>query len=383
MSLPVILFAASAAALLYILVGYPVLLAVWAKLRHRPFERRFKDRTVSVVMAVRDGEPWIVEKLRCILALRYPPNRIEIIVVSDGSKDRTDELVAGFANQGVRLIRVPAGGKARALNAGIAAAGNEILFFTDVRQHLHPDCLYHLVSCFADPQVGVVSGELELRRGATLEEQSIGFYWSYEKRIRKHLSSIDSVMGATGCIYAMRRDLAVRLPDNLLVDDVYLPLAAFFRGFRVVFEPAAKAFDHPSSLPVEFPRKIRTLAGVYQVLWYYPRLLVPFANRMWFHFVSHKLGRQMMPFALIVMVVSSLALPDPWRILALAGVVLCCGLAAVDSRLRQTNPLKLLSSPSRTFLVLVAAAFCATGILFFPNRPLWKPTRIGVEKPST
>jgi cellulose synthase/poly-beta-1,6-N-acetylglucosamine synthase-like glycosyltransferase len=381
-SLPVIVFTASAAVLFYVLAGYPLLLALLTKRSRKPLERRFEEKTVSVVMAVRDGEPWIVEKLRWILALDYPRDQMEIIVVSDGSEDHTDELVARFAPQGVRLIRVPAGGKPAALNAGIAAAGNEILFFTDVRQALDPDCLRHLVSCFADPRVGVASGELEIRRGASHAEQNIGLYWRYEKWIRKHLSSLDSVMGATGCIYAMRRQLAVPLPANLLVDDVYLPLAAFFKGFRVVFEPRAKAFDDPSSLPVEFRRKVRTLSGVYQVLWYYPRLLLPFSNRMWFHFVSHKLGRQMLPFAVLTLAASSLALPDPWRTLAVIGGLLFCFLAAVDPLLPPTSSAHRLSSVVRTALVFVAASFCALGIFFFPHRLLWKPTRIGASKPS-
>ena len=381
-SLPVIVFTVSAAVLFYVLAGYPLLLAILTKRPQKPLERRFEGNTVSVVMAVRDGEPWIVQKLRSILALNYPPDRMQIIVVSDGSEDHTDELVAGFAAQGVCLIRVPAGGKAAALNAGIAAASNEILFFTDVRQPLDPDCLRHLVSCFADPSVGVASGELEIRHGASHAEQNIGLYWRYEKWIRKHLSSLDSVMGATGCIYAMRRQLAAPLPANLLVDDVYLPLAAFFRGFRVVFEPRAKAFDDPSSLSIEFRRKVRTLSGVYQVLWYYPRLLIPFSNRMWFHFVSHKLGRQVLPFAVLTLAASSLALPDPWRTLAVIGGLLVCFLAAVDPLLPQTGSVHRLSSIARTFLVLVAASFCALGIFFFPNRLFWKPTRIGASKRS-
>jgi len=381
-SLPIILFIASAAVLLYVLAGYPLLLGLLTKTRQKPFLRAFDEKSVSVVMAVRNGEPWIAQKLRNILALDYPRERMEIIVVSDGSEDHTDQLAAGFAAQGVRLIRVPAGGKAAALNAGIAAASNEILFFTDVRQPLAPDCLRHLVSCFADPRVGVASGELEIRRGASHDEQNIGLYWRYEKSIRKHLSGLDSVMGATGCVYAMRRQLAVPLPPSLLVDDVYLPLAAFFQGFRVVFEPRAKAFDDPSSLRVEFRRKVRTLSGVYQVLWFYPRLLMPFSNRMWFHFVSHKLGRQVLPFAVLTLAGSSLALPDPWRALAVIGGLLFCFLAAVDPLLPQTGFTHRLSSAARTFLVFVAASFCALGIFFFPHSLFWKPTRIGASKPS-
>lgn len=381
-SLPVILFTASAVVLLYVVAGYPILLALLTKRRQKLAERRFEEKTVSVVMAVRDGEPWIAQKLQSILALDYPRDRMEIIVVSDGSKDRTDELVAGFAKQGVRLIRVSAGGKALALNAGVAAASNEILFFTDVRQRLDPECLRHLVSCFADPRVGVASGELVISRGTSHAEQNIGLYWSYEKWIRKHLSSVDSMMGATGCIYAMRRHLAVPLPADVLVDDVYLPLAAFFQGYRVIFEPRAKAYDDPNSLRVEFRRKVRTLSGVYQVVWYYPRLLVPFSNRMWFHFISHKLGRQVLPFAVLTLAASSLVLPDPWRMLAVIGGLLFCFLAVVDPLLPQTSSVHRISSAARTFLVFVAASFCALGIFFFPHSLFWKPTRIGASKPS-
>jgi cellulose synthase/poly-beta-1,6-N-acetylglucosamine synthase-like glycosyltransferase len=363
------------------MAGYPLLLALLTKERQKLAERRIEEKTVSVVIAVRDGEPWIAQKLRSVLALDYPRDRMEIIVVSDGSEDHTDELVTGFAAQGVRLIRVPAGGKALALNAGIAAARNEILFFTDVRQPLDPECLRHLVSCFADPRVGVASGELVISRGISHAEQNIGLYWSYEKWIRRHLSSLDSMMGATGCIYAMRRHLAVPLPADVLVDDVYLPLAAFFQGFRVIFEPRAKAYDDPSSLRVEFRRKVRTLSGVYQVVGYYPRLLVPFSNRMWFHFISHKLGRQVLPFAVLTLAASSLVLPDPGRMLAVIAGLLFCLLAAVDPLLPQTSWVHRMSSAARTFLVFVAASFCALGIFFFPHSLFWKPTRIGTSKP--
>src|SRR5262249_27307012 len=154
-------------------------------------------------------------------------------VLSDGSTDRTHEEVRRFISRAnVHLIVLPRGGKAAALNAGIARATGEILFMTDVRQQLAPDSLNHLVACFADPEVGVVSGELVIREGVGQEEASVGLYWKYEKWIRKQLTRVDSVLGATGCIYAMRRELATPLPENTLVDDMFLPLAAFFRGYR-------------------------------------------------------------------------------------------------------------------------------------------------------
>ncbi len=181
-----------------------------------------------------------------------------------------------------------------------------------VAQALDPDSLQSLVACFSDPWVGVVSGELVIRDGETLDRLSIGLYWIYEKWMRKRESRIDSVMGATGCIYAMRRELAVPLPAGTLVDDMFLPLAAFFAGYRVIMEERAKAFDYPTALDVEFRRKVRTLAGVYQIVKLYPQLL-SWRNRMWGAFVFHKLGRLLLPYALILVAATSFALPQPWR----------------------------------------------------------------------
>ncbi len=358
-----ILFLTGAAFLLYVLFGYPLLLAVRARLRAQPVRKAQEWKTVSVLLAVKNGEKFLRAKLQSIFALDYPRELLQVFVISDGSEDATDAIAAEFAN--VLLLRLPAGGKALALNAGIAKASGEILFFTDVRQPLAADSLRQLVSCFADPRVGAASGELIILDGKTHGEASVGLYWRYEKWIRNRLSQIDSVMGATGCIYAMRRELATALPAGTLVDDMYLPLAAFFRGYRVIFDSSAKAFDYPTPLDAEFRRKVRTQAGVYQVIGAYPALLGP-GNRMWIDFVSHKLGRLLLPYACLLMAVSSFWLPAPWRTIALAGQGLFYALALVNSRV---------TSPIRTFVVLMAAAFCAGSILFFPNDYFWKEAK--------
>ena len=216
--------------LLYILAGYPLLLALLARVRGREFSKKFSPRPVSVLLPVRNGERWLEAKLRSILDLDYPRDLLEIWVISDGSSDQTEAIAQQFAAQGVGLISISRGGKAAALNAGLRRAGGEILFFTDVRQQLDPAALRELVACFGDPAVGAASGELFIRDGVRREEADVGLYWRYEKWIRRRLSRIDSMLGATGCIYAMRRELAVELPEETLLDDVYLPLAAFFRA---------------------------------------------------------------------------------------------------------------------------------------------------------
>jgi len=278
------IFLSSILLILYVFVGYPLYLGFLARFRNRPVRRHPYQPAVSVTLAVHNGERYLARKLDSILALEYPREKMEILVVSDGSTDRTDSIAESYAQLGVRLLRVDHGGKALALNAGIAAAHNEVLIFTDVRQTLAPDSLALLVENLSDPTVGAASGELVIREGNSLEEASVGLYWRYEVWIRRRLSAIDSIFGATGAYYALRRELVVPIPANTLLDDVHLPLAAFFRGYRLVLDSRVHMFDEPSRLPDEYWRKVRTLAGNYQIMKAYPRLLLPGwlgGNRMW------------------------------------------------------------------------------------------------------
>ena len=366
-----LVFLLGAAFCLYTLFGYPLLLDLLARRPH-PVKKAFEPRTVSVLLPVRNGARWIGAKLENLLALDYPPELMEILVISDGSMDSTDRIVEQYLGRGnVRYVRIPASGKAVALNAALKQARGEILFLTDVRQALSRDSLRNLVACFADPSVGVASGELIIRNGGTTEEDNVGLYWRYEKWIRSRLSAIDSVPGATGCIYAMRRELAVPLPPGTLADDMYLPLAAFLRGYRVILDGSAQAFDYPTSLEKEFHRKVRTLAGVYQIMHFYPALLGP-GNRMWLHFVSHKLARLLLPWVMLLVAACSFALPHPLREVALAGQGLFYAVAILDSIVPEGTWLKRLTAPVRTFVVLMAAALCAVAVLFFGAERLWK-----------
>ncbi|MCZ2147299.1 MAG: glycosyltransferase family 2 protein, partial [Bryobacterales bacterium] len=232
-------FAVSCAGVFYTVAGYPLLLGWLAKRFGKPVHKAYVPRSVSVIIAVHNGQAWLGDKLRSVLELEYPRELMEILVVSDGSTDGTDAVASGFAGQGVRLIRVPKGGKPAALNAGIAQARGEILLLTDVRQTLAPESLQRLVSCFADPAVGVVSGDLLIRQRGNYEEESVGLYWRYERWIRKQLGSLDSMFGASGALYAMRRALARPIPSDTLLDDMYLPLGAFFQGYRLIVEENA------------------------------------------------------------------------------------------------------------------------------------------------
>jgi cellulose synthase/poly-beta-1,6-N-acetylglucosamine synthase-like glycosyltransferase len=369
MSIAWVVLLVSIAILLYVLLGYPALLALGVFRQAPPVQARPAHKTVSLILPVRNGERWIRGKLESILHLDYPRELLEVIVISDGSTDHTEQIVRSFPQ--MRLITLPPGGKAAALNAGLAEATGEILFFTDVRQELEPRSLKLLVAQFSDPTVGVASGELIIRPGGRAEEEHVGLYWRYEKWLRKQLSRIDSVLGATGAIYAMRRELAVPLPPDCLLDDVHLPLEAFFRGFRVIFVAEAEAYDEPTALHREFPRKVRTLAGNYQLLAHFPALLSP-RNRMWFHYLSHKFGRLLLPFALLALLGASFFLAPPWSGLCLGTEGCFYGAAVADLWIPEGAPFKRVTSLLRTFVVLMLATLAAVSFVFLPGRRFWR-----------
>ena len=166
MSFAVYAFSAGVLILVYVLVGYPCLLALLS-LRERKVVRQFTPRPVTIVLPVHNGERWIADKLESIRQLDYPLDSVQVVVIDDGSTDRTREVALASALQAIEVVSLPRGGKAKALNAGLDRATGEILVFTDVRQQLRPDSVRRLVACFADPKVGVVSGELIILEGAT------------------------------------------------------------------------------------------------------------------------------------------------------------------------------------------------------------------------
>jgi cellulose synthase/poly-beta-1,6-N-acetylglucosamine synthase-like glycosyltransferase len=366
---------AAGAFVVYVLFGYPALLWLMARRRARPVRRGECEPTVSILLAVYNGERFLEQKLRSILELEYPREKMQVIVASDGSTDATEEIAERFAAQGVRLLRLERGGKPAALNAAMREATGEMLVFTDVRQALEPGSLRRLMENFADAEVGAASGELVVLEGAGRGEADMGLYWRYEVWIRLRLSALDSIFGASGAYYAMRRTLTKPLPTDALLDDMHLPLAAFFQGYRLIVDPRARMFDYPAGMETEFRRKVRTLAGNYQILRAYPALLGP-ANRMWLHYVSYKFARLLLPFAMIVFAACSLAAPAPWGPLLWSGEALFCAAAAADLVIPEKMRLKRITSPVRAFVTLMAAALAAVSIFFLPSRRLWRPTQL-------
>ncbi len=329
-----LVFWLSVAVTLYVYVGYPALMAIWARLAPRPVRRLPITPRISIVIAARNEADTIDRRLANLLSLDYPRDAMQIVVVSDGSTDATADILASYGSS-IDVILLPPGGKARALNAGVAAARHEVLVFADARQTFAPDALRALVEPFADRAVGGVSGELlldcESGEGTSTIGEGVGAYWRYEKWLRRQESLAGSTLGSTGAIHAIRRDLWKPLPPETILDDVLAPMDVVLAGARVVFEGRARAFDRAASNgSAEFARKTRTLAGNYQLVMLRPRLLLPFANPVWLQFVSHKLGRLVVPYALLGIFVSSIALAAEERLFAaaLGAQIVFYGLAA-------------------------------------------------------
>ena len=372
-----LVFWAAVALTVYITVGYPLLLRLTAGQSGPAVKKDFSFQpTVSAIIAVYNGEAFLRAKLESILNLEYPGGKLDIWIVSDGSTDATEKIAREFASRSVKLLRQNRSGKAAALNLALTQAQGEILFLTDVRQQLHRDALKHLTANFADPSVGAVTGEMKLHSPDAGEQADMDLYWRYELWARAQHSRLDSLFNTTGCIYAIRRELMAPIPPDTLTDDAVIPLRAFFRGYRVIFDLAAIAYDQPAVGGTEFRRRWRTLAGLWQV---HARLPVLFtaANRMRWHFLSHKFSRLLLPWALLALAVSIVFMPDSWlRRTCFAGELAVILLAALDALVPQGWLAKRLTSPVRTFLVMNVAALAALSVFFISPQVLWKPTRI-------
>jgi cellulose synthase/poly-beta-1,6-N-acetylglucosamine synthase-like glycosyltransferase len=266
------------------------------------------EPTVSIILAVHDEREHVERRLLNCLELEYPKHKLQIVVSLDGPTDGTDVLVSSFKDRGIEVVHGRHHqGKAAALNRAVAQARGDILLFADARQTFARDVVRELTSNFADPDVGVVSGELLLldeRRRESAE--GAGLYWRYEKTLRSMESSIHSMLGATGAVYAMRRELFAPLPEGTILDDVLLPMRAVLKNRRAVLDRAARAFDAiPASPETEYRRKVRTLTGNYQLIMQLPELLAPWRNPVFLQFVSHKVGRLVTPYFLIALLVSN------------------------------------------------------------------------------
>lgn len=299
----------------YTYLLYPAIVVILAALY--PATVRKSDAyvpTISVAIAAHNEAARIAVKVQDCLALDYPPEQLEVIVVSDGSSDDTAAILDQLHARVSDRVKVASWdrrrGKASALNVAASLATGEILLLADTRQTLDSRVARMLARNFADPGVGAVSGELLLLDSSERDKpKGLGLYWRYEKVIRRAEAQLGSCIGFTGAVSAVRRNLFSSLPLDTLVDDLVIPLRVVSRGFRVVFEPMARATDQVSDVPGrEFARKVRTLGGVVQTLIELPRWVGPLPARIWWQFMSHKILRLLVPYALAAAFVANLML---------------------------------------------------------------------------
>jgi cellulose synthase/poly-beta-1,6-N-acetylglucosamine synthase-like glycosyltransferase len=370
-----IIFWLSMAGILYTYAGYPVVMWMLSRLRPRPWTASPISPSVSIVLAVHNGETLLSRKIDHLFGLDYH-NIKEIIVVSDGSTDGTAELLASRRHPRLTAIIMDEHcGKAVAVNAGMAKATAEIIVFVDIRPEIAPGAIQQLVSNFADPKVGCVAGELILRQechddaSAAVSE----VYWSYENWIRTCESICGSPVGVYGGFYAIRRKLAVPLPAGLILDDMFQPLSIIRQGYRSVLDAHAYVYDTwPTRIEEEFHRKVRTLAGNFQLFQLAPWTLTP-QNPVLFQLVSHKVMRLVVPYLLILLFVSTLALSRGSLFYTIFAVLQIFGWLVAIAGLRYRIPvLYRIAAPASALLALKAAAVAGLYRFLFTRGPLWK-----------
>ena len=309
-----VVFWLAALLLFYVYAGYPLLLAIIGLfVRHRRLEAGYTPR-ISVLIAAYNEEAAIERKVQQTLALEYPAEKLEVLVLSDCSTDRTDELVRAFPDSRVRLVRMPERrGKTHAQNYGIREASGDVVIFSDATAIYHSKALLYLACNYQDPTVGAVSGRYQYFDPGEQSPTGLGSvaFWNYENLIKTLQSRIYTITGCCGCIYSVRKEAYTELPADI-ISDLVQPLQAIKKGYRVLFEDRALAYEETTqSTSEEFSMRVRVVTRAMRGLLSVSDLLKPWkffwpAFQLW----SHKIMRWMVPLFLIALLAANLFLLD-------------------------------------------------------------------------
>lgn len=353
-----VIFWTGAALLIYSYAGYPLLLMALGRFSKPgcPCQKNIEEMpSVSIVVAAYNEEAVIGAKIEGALGLDYPGDRLDIWVASDGSTDRTGEIVREFERRDkrVHLLTFPRTGKSGVLNEAVAKAGGDIVVFSDANTEFTKGAVARLVERFGDERVGCVSGRLVYRNpGGVTSGHAESFYWRYETALKKMENALGYVSGANGAIYAIRRDLFTPLRAGTINDDFVISMRIVEKGFRCVYEERAVAFeDVAPDMGSEFKRHVRDGAGHYIAVWHLWRLMNPFLGVRSFIYWSHRVLRWSAPFLMIGL----------WGVnLALAGDAFYSSLFVVHTAFYLTAFAGLLASRSGSmpFFLYVPFYFC-------------------------
>jgi cellulose synthase/poly-beta-1,6-N-acetylglucosamine synthase-like glycosyltransferase len=377
-----VIFWMSAAALFYTYAGYPLLLALLSTLRPRSVCRAEITPSVTIIIAAYNEERALAAKLEDTLALDYPHGSLEVIVTSDCSSDRTDEIAREFGPRGVRLHRQPERlGKTAAQNAAVELASGEIILFSDATTFYQKDVLRTLMPNFADPSVGCVTGQVVYTDSA---KSSVGHgtrsYWNYEFFLKKHESSFCSLIGVCGCLYAVRRSAYVPLYHEACSDFV-IATKMVEQGLRAIYEPAAVCNEETNIHSTkELSTRVRIMTQTFADLWRNRRMLNPLTSGFYaIQLLSHKVMRYLVPLFLIASLIASAALAS--RSLVFTVILACqigfygaAGLAGLLERSGLHN--RLLAIPQYFVLGNIASLIAFYRFLRGERYARWEPIRV-------
>ena len=387
-----LVFWISALMIVYVYIGYPLLIALFAQLRRRTIQWQPILPTITLFIAAHNEQKVIAQKLENSLALDYPRDRLQILVADDGSTDRTAEIVKAYQNKGVELIHYPdRKGKLTTINRAIKFAGNEIILFSDSDNFYPVDTVHEIVKYFSDPSVGAVSGGRNVIGDNSLGSAE-GLYWRYEEYIKQQESRVHSCVGVAGDLLAIRRELYIAPPPNIINDDFYLALSIIKQGYRVVYAPKARSY-HPvaASEQGEMERRARMVAGRYQAMFLAWQML-PFQKPvvLW-QVISHKYLRPLVPFAMILMLLTNIlalfdqasrtiyawfALSSPYGFLFITLQLAFYSLALLGKHYKHKGPLgKILYLPTFLFNSNLAALLGLYRYMSNRQTVMWKKVR--------
>lgn len=377
-----VIFWGALGAIVYAYILFPLIVLVRGRLWARPFTQDDITPRVTIVVAAHNEESSIGEKLRNLLSIDYPSDRLEVIIASDGSDDDTEHIVRQFEGTRVRLLALPRRGKAYAMNAAVAASSGDILVFSDANSMYAPGALRALVRPFADATVGGVAGDQRYLADSSAAITADGerAYWDLDRMLKEAQSQAGNVTSATGAIYAIRRSLFSSVPEGV-TDDFVTSTKVIAQGYRLVFAPAAVAFEPVArSGGVEFGRKVRVITRGFQSVVEMRTLLNPFRYGFYaIQLFSHKVVRRLVALPLLVLLGGSLMLWNDGPVYGTValGQLLVYGCAALGLVLSRTRfgRTKVLTLPFFFVAVNVAALIAALKLVVGQRVVMWDPQR--------